>query len=75
MCLEGAGRGLTWELAAAIMAGRGPARPYACGRWLPVWLPGISLATLTFECPEADSATGSRAWRSASTGCEAASVA
>jgi len=30
--------------------------PGTCGRWLPVWLPGISLATLMFEClrPKAD---------------------
>jgi hypothetical protein len=29
------------------MARCGLVRPCACGRWLPVWLPGISLATLT----------------------------
>ena len=32
-------RGLARHSAAAIMAGRGPAWPCACGRWLPVWLP------------------------------------
>jgi hypothetical protein len=31
------------------MAGGGLRLPYACGRWLPVWLPGIWLATLLFE--------------------------
>ena len=41
--------GQAWVLAAARVAGRGLARPYACGRWLPVWLPGISLATLMFR--------------------------
>jgi hypothetical protein len=44
--LDAAECGLTCRSAAAIMAGRGLARPYVCGRWLPVWLPGISLATL-----------------------------
>ncbi len=38
--------GLTWDPAAARMAGRGLASPGVCGRWLPVWLPGISLARL-----------------------------
>ena len=33
------------------MAGYGLARPRACGRWLPVWLPVILLATLMSECP------------------------
>jgi integrase len=28
------------------VAGRGLTEPGICGRWLPVWLPGISLATL-----------------------------
>jgi hypothetical protein len=32
--------GLTCHLAAAIMAGCGLMWPCACGRWLPVWLPG-----------------------------------
>jgi hypothetical protein len=32
-------RGLACHSAAAIMAGRGPTWPCACGRWLPVWLP------------------------------------
>src|SRR5271155_1749314 len=44
-----AGRGLTCRSAAVIMAGRGLPQPHACGRWLPVWLPGISLAALMFE--------------------------
>ncbi len=35
--------------AAVIMAGRGLAWPRTRGRWLPVWLPGITLATLMFE--------------------------
>jgi hypothetical protein len=33
-------------LAAVAMAGYGLAWPRACGRWLPVWLPVILLATL-----------------------------
>jgi len=41
--------GLTCRPAAVIMAGRGLMRPCAWGRWLPGWLPGISLATLIFE--------------------------
>ena len=44
-----AGYDLTWRLAAVAMAGYGLAWPSSCGRWLPVWLPGISLATLMFE--------------------------
>jgi hypothetical protein len=43
----GARRGLTCRLAVLALARRGLVRPSACGRWLPVWLPGISLATLT----------------------------
>ena len=56
MCLDGAGCGLTCRLAAARMAGGGLAWPGACGRWLPVWLPGIWFATLMFERlrPETD---------------------
>jgi hypothetical protein len=46
---DGAGRGLMWCLAAPMVAGCGPAWPHACRRWLPDWLPGISLAPLTFE--------------------------
>ena len=34
--------GLTCRAAPARIAGRGLAWPCACGRWLPVWLPGIS---------------------------------
>jgi hypothetical protein len=45
-----AGCGLTCRSAVARMAGCGLAWPRACGRWLPVWLPGIWLATLMFEC-------------------------
>jgi hypothetical protein len=47
---EVARHGLACRSAAVIMAGRGPAWPCACGRWLPVWLPAISLAVLMFEC-------------------------
>ena len=43
-----AGRGLTCRFAEVIMAGCGPMRPCTCGRWLPVWLPGIWSATLMF---------------------------
>ena len=42
-------RGLACRFAAMIMAGRGLMWPCACGRWLPVWLPIISLARLIFE--------------------------
>jgi hypothetical protein len=56
MSPEVARRGLACHSAAVIMAGRGLVWPCACGRWLPVWLPAISLAALMFECsrPEAD---------------------
>ena len=47
-----AGCGLRCRSAAGIMVGCGLARPCACGRWLPVWLPEISLAVLTFEQPD-----------------------
>jgi hypothetical protein len=47
----GAGYRLTCCLAVVAMAGYGLARPRACGRWLPVWLPVILLATLMSECP------------------------
>jgi len=36
-------------LAAARMAGGVLAQLRACGRWLPVWLPVMSLAALMFE--------------------------
>ena len=39
MLPEVARRGLACRSAAAIMAGRGLAWPFACGRWLPAWLP------------------------------------
>jgi len=42
------GRGQTCRFAEVILAGRDPTRPCAGGRWLPVWLPGIWLATLMF---------------------------
>ena len=42
-----AGCGLMWRSAAPTVAGRGSASPSICRRWLPVWLPGISLASLT----------------------------
>ncbi len=41
--------GLTWDPAATIMAGYGPAWPGAWRRWLPIWLPVNSLAALMFE--------------------------
>jgi len=41
-----AGCRLTCRLTVPIMADRGLTQPEICGRWLPVWLPGISLATL-----------------------------
>ena len=53
--------GLTRCSAAAIMAGRGLAWPCACGRWLPVWLPEISLAALMFERRNLD-ARPNRVW-------------
>jgi hypothetical protein len=40
---------LTSAPAAAKIAGRSLTSPYAGGRWLPVWLPEKSLATLTSE--------------------------
>src|SRR5262249_50330078 len=48
-CLEGtlvpspesARHGLTWRLAAPILAGRGLASLSICHRWLPSWLPAI----------------------------------
>jgi hypothetical protein len=46
---EVAWRGLTCRSAAVAMAGCGLMWPCACGRWLPVWLPGIWLARLMFE--------------------------
>jgi hypothetical protein len=44
-------RGLTCRSAAAGLAGRGLVRALACGRWLPVWLPGnlISNANVRFN--------------------------
>jgi amino-acid N-acetyltransferase len=39
------------RLPAPIVAGRGRASPDICRRWLPAWLPAISLASLTFERP------------------------
>jgi GNAT superfamily N-acetyltransferase len=37
------------RLPAPIIAGCGRASPDVCRRWLPTWLPGVSLASLTFE--------------------------
>jgi hypothetical protein len=37
-----------WRSAAPTVAGRGLVSPSISRRWLPVWLPGISLASLTF---------------------------
>ncbi len=45
-----AGRGLTCRFVRVIMAGCGLEWPHASARWLPVWLPGISLAALMFDC-------------------------
>ena len=45
-----AGCRLTCRSAAVVRAGRVLAFPCARGRWLPVWLPAISLAALMFEC-------------------------
>ena len=61
----GARRGLTCRSAQVRMAGCGLASPCACGRWLPVWLPEILLATLTFGCPGHDAGAGSSPGRHA----------
>ncbi len=45
----GARCGLTCRSAVAAIAGYGPVWLDGCGRWLPVRLPGISLATLTIR--------------------------
>jgi hypothetical protein len=45
---DGAGRCCMSRSPAVTIAGRGWMLPDACRRWLPVWLPGISLAPLTF---------------------------
>ena len=45
--LDEAGHSLMRYLPAATIAGRGWVSPDVCRRWLPVWLPGISLAPLT----------------------------
>jgi hypothetical protein len=45
-----AGRGLMCRFVRVIMAGCGLEWPHACAHWLPVWLPGISLAALMFDC-------------------------
>ena len=46
---DGARCGLTCRSGAARMAGHGLTWPRACGRWLPGWLPEISLAELMLE--------------------------
>jgi hypothetical protein len=53
MRLGDAGCGLTCRSAATIMAGCGLARPYACGRWLPVWLPGNLVSSANVRTAEA----------------------
>jgi hypothetical protein len=53
-----AGHGLTGRSGAARMAGCSLAWPCNCGRWLPVGLPGKSLAALMFECSGPTAATG-----------------
>jgi hypothetical protein len=45
----GAGYRLTCRLTVVAMGGYGLAWPSICACWLPVWLPGISLAGLMFE--------------------------
>src|ERR1039457_6902897 len=45
--LDEAGCRLMRYLPTATIAGRGWGSPEACRRWLPVWLPEISLAPLT----------------------------
>jgi hypothetical protein len=60
-----AGCSLTCRLAPARLAGRGLARPRICGRWLPVRLPGFSLATLTSECSRPDAITNRESRRHA----------
>jgi hypothetical protein len=47
--LDDAGCGLTCCLTVAAVAWCGLMSPRICGRWLPVRLPAISLATLMFE--------------------------
>jgi len=46
---EVAGCGLTCHSAVAITARCGLPSLQGCGRWLPVWLPGILLAELIFQ--------------------------
>jgi hypothetical protein len=58
---DGARCGLTCRSAVARMAGCGLAWPHGCGRWLPVWLPEISLAELTPESQEAGAGPETRA--------------
>ena len=50
----GARCGLTWRSAELAVAGNGLMSPRIWGRWLPVRLPAISLATLMFECSDQD---------------------
>jgi hypothetical protein len=50
----GARCGLTWRSAELAVAGNGLMWPRIWGRWLPVRLPAISLATLMFECSDQD---------------------
>jgi hypothetical protein len=47
---DGAGCGLTCRSVIPKVARSGLAWPETFGRWLPVWLPETSLATLMFEC-------------------------
>jgi hypothetical protein len=65
MCLDSAGCGLACRSAGVIMAGCVLERPCACGRWLPVWLPGISLAAPMFERsgPDASGRERQPVWR------------
>ena len=64
MRLGDASYGLTCGPATARMAGRGLTQPGICGRWLPVWPSGFSLATLTSAAgalPRPDRGVGGRA--------------
>lgn len=55
-----AGCSLRCRLTVPAAAGHGLMEPEICGHWLPVRLPGISLATVMFECPEPIPTVGSR---------------
>ena len=58
-CLDDATCGLTCRSVITRIARGGLRLPCACGRWLPVWLPGSSLAALMFERSRPEVACGS----------------